>query len=255
MAIKEFFIKIKNAESYTSLILGAVVVLVVGILFFSFVKMNRDNKTSSTKVEPTKEAQKTETSSTYTIKTGDTLWSISESTYKDGYKWSELAKENKLSNPDLIYAGNKLTLPKLTSDTKIAQSASTSTYIVQKGDSLWDISVKKYGDGYRWPEIAKVNNLQNPNLIHSGNKLTLPALSKQQLAQTGVSSIIPKAHAEEIKNNSITGKTYKVVENDNLWDISVRAYGDGFRYKEVATANKIQNPGLIYPNNVLNIPR
>ena len=49
---------------------------------------------------------------TYTVVVGDTLWSIAVRTYADGYKWTEIAKANNLSNPDLIHAGNVLKLPK-----------------------------------------------------------------------------------------------------------------------------------------------
>jgi nucleoid-associated protein YgaU len=56
-----------------------------------------------------------------------------------------------------------------------ASSASTDKqYTVVKGDSLWAISVKRYGNGYRWVEIARMNNLKNPNVIHPGNTLMMP---------------------------------------------------------------------------------
>ena len=49
---------------------------------------------------------------TYTVVHGDTLWDISMKFYKcDGYRWSKIAQENGLANPDLIHAGNVLTLP------------------------------------------------------------------------------------------------------------------------------------------------
>lgn len=48
---------------------------------------------------------------TYTVVQGDTLWSIAVSQYGDGYKWSEIAGANSLTNPNLIHAGNVLTLP------------------------------------------------------------------------------------------------------------------------------------------------
>ena len=48
---------------------------------------------------------------TYTVVHGDTLWSIAVAQYADGYKWSQIAQTNKLDNPDLIFAGNVLTLP------------------------------------------------------------------------------------------------------------------------------------------------
>jgi nucleoid-associated protein YgaU len=48
------------------------------------------------------------------------------------------------------------------------------TYTVKAGDDLWDVAVAVYKDGYRWSEIAKANNLTNPNVIHSGNVLNIP---------------------------------------------------------------------------------
>jgi nucleoid-associated protein YgaU len=48
------------------------------------------------------------------------------------------------------------------------------SYTVVKGDSLWSIAVKAYGDGYKWVSIAKANKLDNPNVIHAGNVLVIP---------------------------------------------------------------------------------
>jgi len=49
---------------------------------------------------------------TYTVVRGDTLWDISMRFYNgDGYQWVRIAQINKLANPDLIHAGNVLTLP------------------------------------------------------------------------------------------------------------------------------------------------
>ena len=48
------------------------------------------------------------------------------------------------------------------------------TYTVVEGDSLWDIAVRSYGDGYQWVKIAKANNLANPDLIYPGNVFKIP---------------------------------------------------------------------------------
>ena len=45
---------------------------------------------------------------------------------------------------------------------------------VVKGDNLWKIAVDKYGDGGKWIEIAKKNNLVNPRIIEIGQKLLVP---------------------------------------------------------------------------------
>lgn len=128
------------------------------------------------------------TGTSYTTMSGDSLWSIAERVYKDGYKWSEIAKANKLENPNVLYVGTKLTLPKLDTSKSVAKTETKptpqvtmqagkitgNTYTVQHGDQLWDIAVRAYGDGYRWSEIAKANKLAYPSTIHSGNVLTIP---------------------------------------------------------------------------------
>ena len=47
-------------------------------------------------------------------------------------------------------------------------------YTVVKGDTLWAIAKRYYGDGNRYPEIARANNIANPNIIHIGQKLLIP---------------------------------------------------------------------------------
>jgi LysM repeat protein len=63
---------------------------------------------------------------TYTVKKGDTLWEIAK---KYGTTVDALAKANNIKNPNLIYAGSKLTIPTTSSkSTKSSKSSSkTST--------------------------------------------------------------------------------------------------------------------------------
>lgn len=51
-------------------------------------------------------------------------------------------------------------------------------------------------------------------------------------------------------------KTYTVVRGDCLWNIAKKFYGNGGQYKKIFNANKdkIKNPNLIYPGQVLTIP-
>ncbi len=50
----------------------------------------------------------------YTIKQGDTLWDISNAFLKDPFLWPFIWKANQyITNPDLIYPGNKLAIPSL----------------------------------------------------------------------------------------------------------------------------------------------
>ena len=53
-----------------------------------------------------------------------------------------------------------------------------------------------------------------------------------------------------------SAKTYTVKKGDTLWAISAKYYGAGAQYTKIYGANtdKISNPNLIYPGQVLTIP-
>ena len=53
-----------------------------------------------------------------------------------------------------------------------------------------------------------------------------------------------------------TAKTYTVKAGDCLWAIAAKYYGNGADYTKIYNANtdKISNPNLIYPGQVLTIP-
>ncbi len=179
--------KIKLSESYLSLILGFLVVLVGAILIFTFSKnktYDRINTAASTYQELTTPTQNDDKKGkTYVVAAGDSLWTIAEKVYGSGYNWVDLTKANKLSDPSLIYAGTKLTIPDVpkivvqnseNSMSNSPPSITSSTYTIQEEDYLWDISIRAFGDGYKWPEIVRINSIPNPDLIYAGSVLKLP---------------------------------------------------------------------------------
>lgn len=47
------------------------------------------------------------------------------------------------------------------------------TYTVKKGDTLWTIAQKQLGSGDKWQNLAKLNNISNPNNLKVGQVLKL----------------------------------------------------------------------------------
>jgi nucleoid-associated protein YgaU len=48
------------------------------------------------------------------------------------------------------------------------------TYTVESGDTLWAIAERFYGDGSKYQVIADASGIDNPDLIHPGQVLTIP---------------------------------------------------------------------------------
>lgn len=58
-----------------------------------------------------------------------------------------------------------------------AAPAATRTYTVKSGDSLSAIAQREYGDAGAWRRIYEANRdqIDNPDLIHPGQELKIPA--------------------------------------------------------------------------------
>ena len=52
----------------------------------------------------------------------------------------------------------------------------TKIHITQRGDSLWLIASRAYGNAKLWRPIADLNGIKNPRLLEPGIKLIIPPL-------------------------------------------------------------------------------
>lgn len=177
---KKYLKDLRFPESYISITLGFLVVVVGGMLLYNFFTKNRPGTISTNQAENQTTAQEIAVlPTTHRVGENETLWTIAQKYYNSGYNWVTLAQANKLPNPDKIEVGEELSIPKAETITPPGETSSTAiekpkTYTVVRGDDLWHIAVREYGDGYAWTKIAQANTLVNPNLIHPGNVLTLP---------------------------------------------------------------------------------
>jgi len=67
--------------------------------------------------------------------------------------------------------------PTPTTASTAGSAASSQTYTVVSGDSLSKIAKHFYGDANQWKKIfdANTDKIKNPDLIHPGQVLTIPA--------------------------------------------------------------------------------
>ena len=98
---------------------------------------------------------------------------LSEKFYGTGYNWGDIAEASKLANPDRVEAGMEITIPNV-APIAAPEEVEYEEYTVRAGETLFDIAVKVYGDGFAYIQISRANNLRNANRIEVGQKLVIP---------------------------------------------------------------------------------
>lgn len=89
---------------------------------------------------------------------GDTLWELGE---RFNIPWEDLQAFNKIPDPDLLYVGEELKLPKR-----------TKAWVVEPGDCAWEISARF---GLSLQQLQDFNaGLTNPDLLYPGDVLLVP---------------------------------------------------------------------------------
>ncbi len=58
-------------------------------------------------------------------------------------------------------------------DTEKANVKREKTHIIQEGETLFNIAKKVYGNGYKYIDLAKDNNISDPNVIVVGQELII----------------------------------------------------------------------------------
>lgn len=96
------------------------------------------------------------------VRYGETLSGIAA---RYGTTVSAITTANGIANPNRIYAGRCLVIPR-----GIAP-APLRVHVVQPGETLWRIAVCHGTTIYR---LVALNGIANPNLIYSGQRLLVP---------------------------------------------------------------------------------
>jgi lysozyme len=138
------------------------------------------------------------------------------------------------------------------------QSPEQGSYTVKRGDTLPQIA-RNHGTSVE--ALLQENNLQNPDGIYPNQQLRIPetpasATPAQELASAPQNELSGQAAvsapvAAERTSAPAEDSQYVVKPGENLGEISERF---GVNWRDLARANKINNPDRIFPGQVLTIP-
>lgn len=85
-----------------------------------------------------------------------------------------------------------------------AQSPADATYVVKKGDTLWDITFSFWGDNFLWPDLWHANpQIANPDLIFPGDVLKIPGRNATTTETIGGSNTTSSLNSETIQKTAL----------------------------------------------------
>lgn len=177
--------ELQTNQSKVSMVLGALIILVIGILVFNYFNKPKEELGPAQQTTAEKDVSTGNLPGKYTVKMDDTLFTIADKYYQNGYLYTEIAKANNLASVDQIETGQVLEIPKVDTETQSlgtgggnttiwGERIEGNTYTIEEGDWLSTIAGRAYGDIMAFDKIAKANNIPNPDLIEPGTVLTIP---------------------------------------------------------------------------------
>ena len=119
----------------------------------------------------------------------------------------------------------------------IAPKPKTIIHVVQKGDTLGEISAKYYGTSRKVKEIQRANGNVDPRSLPIGMALKIPPLGRTLSAASPASGATRRTLAASGTGPAKARRTYIVKKDDSLYKIAQRFYSDGTRYKDIQQAN------------------
>ncbi|PNK59947.1 lytic transglycosylase [Psychrobacter sp. FDAARGOS_221] len=184
---------------------------------------------------------------TYTVKSGDTLIGIAN---KLGVSHTQIAEMNNISDTGQLLRGQKLKLPATKEQVSVKVSNEAVSYKVKPGDSLTSVA-NKYKVSVS--DLAKANNVSPTANLIIGQTLTIPAggsqpVSSQTSNQTSNKST--STNTSTASKVSYTG-TYKVKAGDGLINLA-REYG--VSAADLAAANGISATAGLRIGQTLKVP-
>ncbi|MBQ9537977.1 MAG: LysM peptidoglycan-binding domain-containing protein [Treponema sp.] len=157
-------------------------------------------------------------SATYTVEKGDTLYSISR---KYGVSVAALRSENNIKSDNIIFVGQKLSIPGSGSEDKVekkpaqkteaanvkqkdkSQSRQYDVYTVQRGDTFYNIA--KVND-ISVAKLKELNSIDDESKLRIGQKLKIPVsyVDTDNAKLPDLPSSDPRKYSEKLGDSSLT---------------------------------------------------
>ena len=96
-------------------------------------------------------------------------------------------------------------------------SAESGQYTVKSGDTLASIAEERLGSQDRWQEIARANNIENPDRIFEGQTLTIPA-AQDGSSQARFEETPQENAADETSANRAEAGSNNMADSDRARD-------------------------------------
>lgn len=120
----------------------------------------------------------------------------------------------------------------------------TAHYDVKRGDSLWSISVRKFGDGRYATELARLNKILPEAILHIGQRLIVPDYQRYDLTvKYMLAQMLKNANGQEanaIQSALTRSKTSEVASEKAIEDMKKTKWYEAFRrYGDMEIANSM----------------
>ncbi|WLR52953.1 LysM peptidoglycan-binding domain-containing protein [Bacillus tianshenii] len=179
----------------------------------------------------------------YQVKSGDTLWSISNQKYGSPVFLHILAKVNELNTYEDLSVGSTVDIPLLTPvRTPVNKNEEFySEYTIQPGDTISKVVTNYYGDNKFTNVIVEYNQIKNVHDLKVGEVIKLPLL-------------------DELSNETEQSHTYisfiehEVKQGDTLYRIAKDYYGVPLYIEEIQEYNELEDMNKLMPGDILRIP-
>jgi len=210
------------------------------------------------------------TPTSYVVKRGDSLSTISRKVYGSVRFWEKIAQANNITDARTLRPNMTLRIPALSDAERASVSghavapaggaaiaplaaAGGQTHKVVSGDTLEEISKRYYGTVRHAKTIMDANHIADARLLRVGTTLVIPKLEAASPVAP-IAPVTPVMAPPAVVSIPTGNREYVVKQGDTIQMISKRFYGSVKHYLFLMQANNLDDPRSVRIGTKLVIP-